>query len=169
MLGTHPLVRFLNQNRREIRNVILVILVFFLVLRLLNNMEEKKVEREITENNKIQTELSLIDEHKVAIEDFLEFCKNGDESSAYALLSSECKEQSFKTLNDFRNKYISKYFLTNKSYTITYKSNINGEYNYSVKIFEDILSTGKIDSSYVIQNFIIVQEDNTDKIKININ
>lgn len=168
MLGTHPLIRFLNQYRREIRNIIVVIIAFFLILRILNSMAEKKIKTEITEKNKIQAELVTKEKNEIIIEEFLEYCLNGDESSAYALLSPKCKEELFKTLNDFNIKYVLKYFSVNKNYTITYKSNVNGEYNYSVKIFEDILSTGKVNSNYVIQNFTIVHENGTDKIIINI-
>lgn len=168
MLRTHPFVRFLNQNRRQIRITIIVIVMFLLMLRFLNSLAEKKIEKQVAETNTYYIELANSNEHKKVIQNFLEFCVNGDESSAYALLSSECKENSFKTLNDFNSEYILKNFSENKNYSITYSTSSNEKYYYSVKISEDILSTGKVDGSSVIQSFSVVQENGVDKITIEI-
>lgn len=166
MLGTHPIVRFLNQNRRQIRITILIILAFFLVLRILNNMAEKNIEKEIAEKNKIQSELALGDTHNEVIKDFINFCIKGDEVSAYALISSENKQKEFKTLNEFKTNYLLKYFSTDKKYDITYRTNIDKEYYYLVKIKEDILSTGKVNSETITQSFKVLQENGEEKITI---
>lgn len=168
MLGTHPFVRFLNQNRRQIRITIIAIAMFLLMLRFLNSLAEKKIEKQVAETNTYYTELANSNEHKKVIQNFLEFCVNGDESSAYALLSSECKENSFKTLNDFNSEYILKNFSKNKNYSITYRTSNNEKYYYSVKILEDMLSTGKVEGSSIIQYFVVIQENGVDKITIEI-
>ena len=80
--------------------------------------------------------------------------------------SSECKEKSFKTVNDFNSKYILKNFSKNKDYTITYTTMTNGKYYYSVKITEDMLSTGKVDNTSIVQYLAVVQEGGIDKIII---
>lgn len=166
MLGTHPFVRFLNQNRRQIRITIIAIVMFLLMLRFLNNLAEKKVENQIVETNTYYTELANSNEHKKIIKNFLEFCINGDESSAYALLSSECKENSFKTVSDFNSRYVLKNFSENKTYSITYNTSNNEKYYYLVKIIEDILSTGKVENSSIVQHFTVIQENGVDKIII---
>ena len=166
MLGTHPFVRFLNQNRRQIRITIIAIAMFLLVLRFVNSLAEKQIEKKANEVNLYYLEVTDSNEHKKVIQNFLEFCKKGDESSAYALLSSECKEKSFKTVNDFNSKYILKNFSKNKDYTITYTTMTNGKYYYSVKITEDMLSTGKVDNTSIVQYLAVVQEGGIDKIII---
>ena len=166
MLGTHPFVRFLNQNRRQIRITLIAIVIFLLMLRFLNSLAEKQAEKQIVETKIYYTELVNSNEHKKVIETFLEYCKNGDESSAYALLSSECKEYTFKNIIDFNENYVLKYFNENKIFTISYSTSSNQKYIYSVKILEDILSTGKVDSNPIVQNFIVIQEDGKEKITI---
>lgn len=166
MLGTHPFVRFLNQNRRQIRITIIAIAMFLLVLRFVNSLVEKQIEKKANEANLYYLEVTDSNEHKKVIQNFLEFCKKGDESSAYVLLSSECKENSFKTVSDFNSRYVLKNFSKNKDYTITYTTMTNGKYYYSVKITEDMLSTGRVDNSLIVQYLAVVQEDGIDKIII---
>lgn len=169
MLGTHPFVRFLNQNRRQIRITIIVIIVFLLILRILNSLAEKQLEKQALKDNIQNVEIENSNEHKQAIKNFLEFCIKKDESSAYALLSSESKEKLYKTKNEFNKNYILKYFSTNKKYTITYIKEINGKYYYSVKILEDVLSTGKVDIATITQNYEVTKENGEYKIIINMN
>lgn len=168
MLRTHPFVRFLNQNRRQIRITIIAIIMFFLILHFLNKLAENEVQEQNAKTNEYYTELASSNEHKEVIDKFVKFCIEGDESSAYALLSSECKEKSFKTLNDFNNNYILKFFSTNKSYSITYSLKDNEKYYYLVKISEDILATGKVNAESVTQSFIVTKENGADKITIDI-
>lgn len=169
MLGTHPFVRFLNQNRRQIRITIIAIVMFLLMLRFLNSLAEKQVEKQAIIANTQKEEVEVANEHKKALDDFLEFCKSGDESSAYALLSSECKENSFQNINKFNINYVEKYFSLNKTYSVKYSTSSNKKYYYTVKIFEDMLSTGKVNSSSVTQSFIVTQENGEEKITIEIN
>ena len=42
----------------------------------------------------------------------------------------------------------------------------NGKYYYSVKITEDMLSTGKVDNTSIVQYLAVVQEGGIDKIII---
>lgn len=163
MLGTHPLIRFLNQNRRKIRNIILIIVVFFLVLRTLNYMAKQKLEKEEIQKNTKQEQLAIETEYKELIEEFLDYCINKDVSSAYTMLSSE---NNYKTQNEFKENYINKYFSENKIYNITLKSSNNNEYIYNVKILNDILSSGKLDNNAINQNFVVVKEEGDYKILI---
>ena len=167
MLGTHPIIRYINENRKKIINVILAIIVFFVILRTLNYMAENKIAEEQEQENKYQAELKLKEEHQELIKDFLDFCINGDESSAYAMLSSQSKKIDYKTLEDFNENYINKYFSSKKIYNITFMNNENEEYSYSVKILNDILSTGKMDNNAINQIFIISNENDEYKILIN--
>ena len=168
MLGTHPFVRFLNQNRRQIRITIIAIAMFLLVLRFVNSLAEKQIEKKANEANLYYLEVTDSNEHKKVIQNFLEFCKKGDESSAYALLSSECKEKLFKTVNDFNSKYVVKNFSRNENYSISYSTSSNGKYYYLVNVSEDMLSTGKANVSTITQTFSVIQENGVDKITIEI-
>ena len=71
-------------------------------------------------------------------------------------------------MNDFNNEYILKNFSKKKNYSITYSTSSNGKYYYSVKILEDMLSTGKVEGSSIIQHFVVIQENGVDKITIEI-
>ena len=166
MLGTHPIVRYLNQNGRQIFIVIIAVVMFFLILRILNNIEENKIKQEQEETNTYYTEITNANEHAKIIKQFLDYCKSGDESNAYALLSSKTKQEKYQNQTEFNNNYILKFFSENNNYTITYNSENNNQYYYVVTITKDILSSGKVDKEPVVQDFIITNENGEDKIII---
>lgn len=166
MLGTHPFIRFINQNRRQIFISILVIVMFFLALRLLNNMAEKQQENTIKIANENYTQVYGSNEPKKIAEDFIKYCIKNDESSAYALLSSEIKEKDYKTSTEFNTNYIKKYFGTAKTYSISYVGSTENEYIYNVKISDDIMATGKISNNSAIatQKITVVKKGQDFKI-----
>ena len=166
MLGTHPIVRYLNQNRKQIFTVIIAVAIFFLILRILNNIEERKIKQEQEKTNTYYTEMTSANEHAKIIKQFLEYCKSGDASNAYKLLASKTKEEKYQNQTEFNNNYILKFFSENKNYTITYNSQNNNQYYYIIKITNDIISAGKVDKEPVIQDFIITNENGEDKIII---
>ena len=166
MLGTHPIVRYLNQNRKQIFTVIMAVVIFFLILRILNNIEENKIKQEQEKTNIYYTEITNANEHAKIIKQFLEYCKSEDASNAYKLLASKTKEEKYQNQTEFNNNYILKFFSESKNYTITYNSEKNNQYYYIVTITNDILSSGKVDTQPVVQDFIITNENGEDKIII---
>ena len=180
----YKLIRFYNQNRRKILMTILIIVFILGIIQLLNYItkvnKEQKVNQDnsMIESNNIEQELisdkSAVSGNSVSstklkkdadvINEFVKYCNDGNINSAYNLLTEECKEEMFPTIEDFNSIYYSKLFNSYKTHTIenwignTYKINFTG----------DILSTGDLSSNESKQDYItVVKEDGESKLNIN--
>lgn len=96
---------------------------------------------------------------------FMEFCNSGNTQEAYNLLSENCKNNVFNTLEQFEQGYYQYVFGgETKIYTI-----LNWEGNtYRVDIMENMLATGKSNNGYEKQDYITIEEMDNEK-KLNIN
>lgn len=179
----YNLIRFYNQNRKRIIKIILVIVFIIGLIQLLDFFSKKE-----NKNNDVTNEInntkysnsvvsdksaisgSSVSENKLkkdtdSINDFFNYCKNGNIESAYDLLTDECKEEMYTTIDEFKMMYYDDIFNgESKSYTIeNWNDNI-----YSVKITGDILSTGKLNNDETRQDYVTVVEEK-DGYKLNIN
>lgn len=186
----YKLIRIFNQNRKKIVVIILIIVFAFALLQILNyfaknnngvnfnsgtssssNLNSKYY---LANNSSIISDKSVISGESLSeteinsetriIEKFLNYCNNGDVDNAYGMLTDDCKSVMFPTIEDFYNIYYLKIFDSYKTYTIeNYIGNI-----YSVRINEDILSTGKLNNNSTKHDYItIVKNDGENKLNIN--
>lgn len=181
----YKLIRFYNQNRRKILMTILIIVFILGMIQLLNYFTKVNKEKEISQinitntNNVINQEL-ISDKSSVTgdtisstklksdseiINEFVKYCNEGNTNSAYDLLTDECKEEMFPTIEDFNNIYYLKLFNGDKkTYTLeNWSGNI-----YQVRFTGDILSTGDLTNNETKQDYITTVRENGEK-KININ
>lgn len=185
----YNLIRFYNQNRKKIFKIILIIVFIFGILQLLNYLTRLKSNKNMleienkansivndSEINSLVSDKSLVSDNNISnvqlnkdisvINQFIDYCNNEDITDAYNLLTNECKEEMFPSMQDFYNIYYLNIFnKEKKSYTI---ENWVGHI-YMVRITNDILSTGKINNGETKQDYITVIYDNNDKVKLNIN
>ena len=100
-----------------------------------------------------------------AIGKFMDFCNQGKVEEAYNMLTNECKENVFNTLEAFQQGYYQDIFDgQQKIYTV---ENLMGK-TYKVRIMENMLATGKSNDGYSKQDYITVkEEDGEDKLNIN--
>ncbi len=179
----YNLIRFFNQNRKKIIKIILIIVFIIGVIQVLNFISKRQntsnVENIMTQNinygDEVISSKSPVTGKSVSktdlknasniIKQFIDYCNNGDLESAYNLLTDECKEEMYPTLNDFKNIYFNYTFGgEKKTYTIeNWLDNV-----YQVRITGDILSTGKIDNTVTKQDYVtIVEQDDGYKLNIN--
>lgn len=179
----YKLIRFYNQNKKKVLRTILIIVFIIIVIQLLNQFyKNKNVKRGIqyidVSNNVINQELisdkSAISGQKVSsnklkddtdiINQFVEYCNEKNIEGAYNLLSKECKENMFPSIEDFNNIYYLKLFDCYKTHTIqNWTSNI-----YLVKFTGNIATTGDLSNNQTNQDYITIVEENKNK-KLNIN
>lgn len=181
----YKLIRFYNQNRRKIWITILIIVFILGIIQLLNYLTKVNKEKNgnqitnVIETNNTNKELisnkSAITGESVlnaklkndteVISEFVKYCNEQSVNLAYEMLSEECKEEMFPTIEDFNNIYYSKIFGENrKIYTIeNWLDNI-----YQVKFTQDILSTGNLTNNETKQDYITITKENGEK-KLNIN
>lgn len=186
----YKLFKFYNQNRRRIWTIILIIAFGFLIIQLLNNIAKEQNERERQQSENISNQETtfnnvvsydkqsetIISEDKVTgknkvtygqiIDEFFTNCINHNPEKAYELLSTDMKNDTYKSEKLFESLYYSSKFDGNKKYSFQSWSTTNGRYTYQVKIYDDMLSTGKSNNNYVEDYVTIVEENNEYKLNL---
>lgn len=178
----YRLMRFYNQNRRKIIKTILILVLFIIVLRLINNYTKNRAIQNRNSNYSIENNIikslesdkSLLTGETInskvlynegeLIERFLNYCKSYDIENAYNLISDSCKEQQFPTKEDFNTIYISRLFNTKDK---IYKIENWNDTTYKIIVEDNALSSGR-NVEYNQQDYITVVSENNEK-KLNIN
>jgi len=180
----YKLIRIINQNKKQILIAILAIVFGISFIQILNKMAKDEREEKLNElkNNSFSynsstynPNYSIISGESVSentqstvntlIDNFMNSCNNGQVQTAYGLLSKDCKEQLYPTLEDFKNKYYINNFKTKKEYSIQLWNTKN--LTYKVELYEDVLALGKVERDNSIEDFFtIVKEDGQNKLNI---
>lgn len=187
----YKLFRLYNQNRKQIWLTIGIIIFVFIIIQLLNNVakiqneeDRQKIKNsqneETTLNNVVSYDKeskSIISEDSVSgnkknifgklIDEFFTYCINHKPEEAYELLSDDIKNSMYKSEDLFKSLYYSNKFEGNKQYSFQSWTTGNNRYTYQVKIFDDMLSTGKTNSRYIEDYVTVVKENETYKLNIN--
>lgn len=108
------------------------------------------------------------EEENLIVEDFVEFCNEQNSTDAYNLLTDECKEKLYPTLEDFENKYYKKIFTQEREYNIQAWLNEKNYTTYKIRYTDDFMETGTYEGTKKYEDYITVVTDGEDK-KININ
>lgn len=183
----YKLIRFFNQNRKRILLIVLIIVFIVILIQLLNFIEKNNNNKDnIVSNNvnvsnfdnnkEITSDKSLISGDTVSesklnedadiINNFLEFCNNGNIEEAYELLSQDCKDVMFQTIDEFNKVYYDSLFNgKNRIYTIQNWTNDT----YKINFNENYISTGdkSLESSQVDYITTVEEDDDTKKLNIN--
>ena len=184
----HKFMRWINQNRIEFFIIIAIIAFIFIIIQTLNGILEKQNEQKKNEisfrnsstdesttiskanesiitREKIPTGLSNIYEN--IIKQFVEYCNKSEVQSAYDMLSNECKNTIYPTVEDFYSSYYERIFDINRMYTIQNWYKESTSCTYYIRYTEDVLATGNLNSQDNKSDYItIVQTDNGYKLNI---
>lgn len=114
----------------------------------------------ITGENINKNEIKKVNE---TISIFLEYCKSSNIEEAYDMISNDCKQKEYKTIEEFQEKYV-KRKTTKDDICVIEKWMSN---TYKVSIFTNPLSTGEINTNKKIDYITIVNEDSKQKLNIN--
>ena len=176
-------IRYFNQNRVKIIIAILIVAFIIILIQAINHiLKQSQTEEELTESviqdssRPVQSVITgeelteeTTDNNLNVIGQFVGFCNNQEYENAYNLLSQDCKDAVYSTLNSFVTDYCNKVFTTNMSYNLELWYNASNAYTYRILYFENnILSTGNINPTNNIEDFITVTESE-DGYKLNIN
>lgn len=180
------LLAFYNNNKRKILVIIICILILIAIPRILEfivNFTKKEpgdlgVINQTVQNtlntSVIESEESVISGEKIyaeqeafikLIDNFVEQCNNGNLEQAYSLLSTDCQQELYPTIESFKNNYYDRVFNQTKKTALieNWISNI-----YKIDYTNDILSSGLYDEDSNIQDYISVVDENGE-IRLNIN
>ena len=108
-----------------------------------------------------------IEEDTNIIESFVNFGNANDVEGAYNLLSQDCKDEMFQTVDRFNEFYFKNIFTEKRSYDLENWDSTGSMTTYRIKYQNDIMATGMINEEF-IEDYITVIEENDEK-KLNIN
>lgn len=177
MLSVNRFKRFFNQNIRNIVIVTIIVIFVFGAIQLLNYIAKKKKENiDIVEYNEKRGQAysilsdTTVDENKNEknvnlIDEFIDYCNNGETEKAYNLLTDECKDIYYPTINEFIENYYNRVFAEPKTYSAQSWITSRGSYTYKVKILNDMLATGKYDAEGSVEEYYTIV--NNEKLNIN--
>lgn len=171
-------IRLYNQNRIFIWISIIAIIFIIIAIQILNDLALENIKdknktsnlnivhkEEIKDNLDIDiiiNDKDVEEEKELIIDQFIRYCHAKEIEKAYSLLSNDCKEELFPTLDDFKEKYYYKLFNTKKLYSkeVFYNN------TYKVKYYDDMLATGKINNEVIEDYYTIQKENNVTKLNI---
>ena len=181
----NKIIRYWNQNRKQIIIVIAIIAFIIIMLRVINNLA-KQIN---TSNNSINSTSEVTDlqkptkstitgqsvpesttkENTDIIKDFVNYCNNNQTQKSYELLSNDCKEEFNNNINVFINDYYNRIFQTKKTYNLELLYTESGSYTYKITYYEDnLLATGGTSINDNFEDYItIINQDSERKLNIN--
>ena len=174
-------IRWYNRNRKIFWLIIVISIIVINIPRALNQYAKNNKKDVSSSINNTTTydnkKYSIISEETIEdkkstefsniIDEFIELCNNKNAEEAYKLISNECKEKIYPTLEDFINNYYNKIFENKKTYSIQLWVASGSHYTYKVNLKEDILASGNVNSASIEDYYTIINEDNAYKLNIN--
>ncbi len=176
-------IRFFNQNRIGVIVTILIVVFVILIIQVVNyflkqNQGNNQTENYVIQDTSIPSESVITgeeipdettEENVDIINQFVEFCNNQQYENAYNLLTQDCKDELYSSLDSFIENYCNTVFTANMTYTAELWYNTTNMYTYRITYFENnILATGDINTGDSIEDYITVLSDDGE-IKLNIN
>ena len=160
----------LAKNRYWIAFGIIGFILLLLILGNLSAMEQNKIDsNEIVGFNKayniyqpqettmIGDDVSKTEQTQYSnlIDQFVQFCNEGEAMQAYQLLTKECKEELYPDVQTFYRDYIQTRFKVKRDYSLQSWFNSNNV-TYRVSLIEDMLSTGKVSGNEKLEEYYTV-------------
>ena len=101
------------------------------------------------------------------INQFVQLCNEGNVNEAYNMLSDECKEEVYPSLDSFSNNYYNAIF--NGQREKHFSRELGRHSIYKVTFQNDALSTGVYTEEGTIQDYITVTRNENNELRLNIN
>ncbi len=174
-------VRWYNKNRKMFWIVILTIIAVITLIQALNNYYKNNTKDESSSTNISTTtyntnNYSIVTQEEIdsdvsdrsddLIKDFFDYCNSGEIENAYNLLSTDCKEELYSTLDDFKQRYYNVVFTEKRSYDSTLWITTSQRNTYRVEIMADLLATGQKEYMPIEEYYTITYEDGEYKLSI---
>ena len=156
---------FIVRNKYLLLFIFMGIFIFLIMVSAINNLLESSVntkdkdyvELKKVENDKLEVEGSYGEKltvetaknNKEVIQKFVSLCNEEKYEDAYNLLTKDCKDELFPTMDDFVNDYVSLVFTEKRVVGEELYASTSDYDVYKVSFYTDELSKGKIDDNSV--------------------
>ena len=155
---------------KKYKKRILICLIIFLVVIIINNILKHMPEElpapsiTFTPHTAVITEDEVPKKYQEPIENLVDkyfnYCNNKEYENAYNLITNECKQANYPTLEIFKT-YVDRVFEgKKKKYTLQSYSIVDNVYVYDIKITDDFMANGTSDGYYYYQEKLILKEEN---------
>ena len=147
---------FLATYGRFLFSLLISIAIIIYIIQGLNNIEVKETEerKKLNEGKIIYNIEKVENNNEKLITNFVENCKNKNVEKAYELIDDVCKKEKYNTIEEFKNNFINKYFnIKIDEYKI-----LKYEDEYTIELIQDMLVTGKTESTYKFNLYIVELE-----------
>ena len=184
----HRLISMYSKNRLKVWAIILMIILGLSLIRVLNqSAKSKNTVNNVEVNNTVISNSekkdytneseTMVSSSKVPqkyqeklgkiIDEFYTACVDGDFQTAYSLVSDQCKRLIYPNQSLFESLYCREKFSGDKEYSFQSWDISKNRYIYQVKIFDNMLATGKSSDQGYIEDYITIVPDE-DSFKLNI-
>lgn len=185
----NKLIKLYNENRFVIIVVIIMIALGIIVLQTLNKLagEERKakienIAKETNSSTSSQgttisnTNTSVITGQTVKnnianteiIKQFVKYCNEGQIENAYNMLTDDCKERIYPSLERFKTMYYDRIFKIKRMYSLENWYEEGNSATYYIKYTEDVMATGITNSKNNNSDYITVtKQEMTNCLNIN--
>lgn len=176
------LIRYWNQNRIKVIITIFIIVFILVLILVINNIISQVQDNTISNTSGIvdtaKPSESVISGDSVpdevtetnmdVIRNFVEYCNNKEYENAYNLLTEDCKNELFPSLQTFIDNYYNQIFDKNITYSLELWYYSSEVYTYRITYKENnLLETGIVNSGSNNEDYItVVKGDNGDKLNI---
>lgn len=161
---------FFIDHGRQIVVIVAVITGIILAIQGLDYYYKiKNTNNNVTISEESKTTLPNIDieknkENKKIINQFVNYCNDGNIEEAYQMISTNCKIEKFKDINTFKKNYIEKVFKIKQDIQISRMQDASYEITYT----DDALLSGGKGKNEKKDYVYIISENDGDKISINV-
>lgn len=183
----HKYIKFFYENKSKILKVVLIIVFVLIIIQVLNILykEQQQEEYQQAKNNIDSSKNTTIDnsdylinqnkdvknddnqEFEQMMEMFVGYCNSNNIKSAYDMLTQDCKDKLFPTVNDFKLNYVDILFDQEKIYSMQAWDKEDYKVTYVINYTQDILVTGGQGKTIQEYYTFVMQEDGSYKMNIN--
>lgn len=178
---------FYYNNKQKIWFALGIFILICVILQILNYAIKRNNQQQVSETNEQNiltnkqytpsTTAPVVSDSKISettlkedtdiIAQFMDYGNSNDVEGAYNLLSQDCKNEMFSTVDRFYNNYFQSIFSEKKSYDVETWIEYNGNVTYRIKYLTDIMATGSINEEFIEDYFTVVEENDEKKLNIN--
>lgn len=163
-------IRYIRKHWKLVIAIIFIIIISLCIIQALNEAakiqnreQQNKINEDKSEIYKTESVLgegSISDseaiQNNTIIDNFITYCNEGKTKQAYSLLSEECKQEVFPTIEEFINNYYKIIFSQYKKYNLQNWISNDNKTTYKVRFENDALAVGGYDEKQTFEDYITV-------------
>lgn len=173
--------RTIDKNHKLIIQILIIIIFALFIIKSFNSFYEEKENKRKRESAEKAASSQIVETPEntpnyygvesnsieKTMRSFVKYCNNREINNAYKMLTEECKNAMFPTVEDFEKIYINNIYNVEREYELLKWSTDGNIETYQVTLYGNILATGN--SNSYTQEFCTFIKDSKGNYKLNIN